>query len=135
MNIFASAKELEAAKAESLKLREQIGALETRALTAEDALKDLNAQVGTLTAERDSALAAIKDQSDKVIDLSSKLAAKDSEISTVKAGVEKQVAAQAAATVASLGHEAVKLTALPAKPASNLTGLDRAIAAHKSKNN
>lgn len=107
MKLFATAAEL-------TKVQESLAAMELRATTAEAAvtdftkqLDDLNAQIGALTAERDAAKAAFADAGAKVVDLTAKFAAKDAEVLIAKAGIDKQVAAQAAATVAALGHAAI----------------------------
>ena len=139
MKLFATVAEL-------TKAQESLGAMELRATTAEAAVADftkqvdeLTAQVGALTSERDALKAAQLAADSKIVDLTAKLTAKEGEVSMAREGVAKQVAAQAAATVASLGHApipAVKSENVgDRRDFSNLKGLERAIAAHKSKNN
>ena len=107
MKLFATVAEL-------TKAQESLGAMELRATTAEAAVADftkqvdeLTAQVGALTSERDALKAAQLAADAKIVDLTAKLAVKEGEVSTAREGVAKQVAAQAAATVASLGHATV----------------------------
>lgn len=101
MNIFASPKELAAAQAEIAQLKETVAALETRALTAEGNVADLAALRSELAASQ----AASKEASDKVVALTAQIAEFKTEAEKLKASVASQVAAQAAATVASLGHQ------------------------------
>ena len=104
MKLFATVAEL-------TKAQESLGAMELRATTAEAAVADftkqvddLTAQVGVLTSERDALKAAQLAADSKIVDLTAKLSTKDGEVS-------KQVAAQAAAVVAGMGHAQLPVSA------------------------
>ena len=107
MKLFATVAEL-------TKAQESLGAMEVRATTAEAAVADFTSQLteakaslAALTVERDAAQAALAEANAKIVANAAALTAKDSEVTQVKATVATQVAAQAAATVAALGHTAV----------------------------
>lgn len=121
MKFLATVAELEAAKSETAKAVEALGLMEVRATTAEAAVKELESQLSTAKSEAAAAvseIAAAKEalaaEAAKVVDLTAKLAEKSAEVSQVKGSVEKQVAAQASATVASLGHQPVISAAVSA---------------------
>lgn len=110
MKLFATAAEL-------TKAQESLGAMEVRATTAEAAAKDFEAQLidakaeaGALGAKLQAAQSALAETNTKLVQASEQIAAKDAEIANAKAGIGKQVAAQAAATVAGLGHQVVPIT-------------------------
>lgn len=131
MKLLATVSELNAANAETAKALESLALMEVRATTAEENLKTASASVVALTAERDAALASLKEQSASIVAAQEKINA----LETAAKGFELKVAAVAASTVASLGHEPVKVSIKSdARPDfSNLKGLDRSIAAHKFK--
>ena len=111
MKLFATVAEL-------TKAQESLGAMELRATTAEAAVADftkqvdeLTAQVGVLTSERDALKAAQLAADSKIVDLTTKLTAKEGEVSTALEGVAKQVATQAAAVVAGMGHAQLPVSA------------------------
>lgn len=120
MKLFASVAEL-------TKAQESLGAMEVRATTAEAAAKDFEAQMieakaeaGALTAKVEAAQAALVETNAKLVQAVEQLNAKEAELATAKSGIGKQVAAQAAATVASLGHQVV-----PVAPAASTAGTIR----------
>jgi hypothetical protein len=109
MKFIATVAELEAAKSETAKAIEALGLMEVRATTAEKSLTEATASVGALTAERDALKVALEDQGSQAVAAKAALIAKEGELATLKAGAGN-VAAVAAATVAAMGHEPVKVS-------------------------
>ena len=103
MKLFATVAEL-------TKAQESLGAMELRATTAEAAAKDFESQLteakaslAALTVERDAAQSALAEANTKIV-------AMTAEVAKATASIEQQIAAQAAATVASLGHQTIKIS-------------------------
>lgn len=133
-NIGKANDEIARLEAQVADLNKQITDLKANGPEVEAAAETLR---GELEAERQKAakaeidLATVNSEKDKAV---ADLAAANAKLAAFPVEVKTAAAAQAAQITASIGVPPVAATpATPPEPAKNLTGLDRAIAAHKAK--